>query len=143
MNFLVRALVFAVFLAVAPVAIAQNDERQFYTEWRPQNEAQTQWICKYYFKSDPTADKYKFQWVVWNRKWPDKVFYMNSKQQYWCAAPIGHTEEAWFVFAEKSATLNEAVLPEESVHPAIPGSDRFDQAEMAFPTFDGLPVASN
>ena len=125
--------------ALTAPSMAQDQPRQFYTDWVKQDTEGTQYMAKYYFKSNPANSEYQFQWVVWNKKWPDKVFYMNKDQKYWCAAPIGHNREEWFVFDEKADRIQTAIVPEKSTHPPIPQAT--DGAQMAFPKFAGIPGA--
>jgi hypothetical protein len=129
--------------------LAQERSRQYYSPWF-KFETEDQYICKYYFKPNPEQEAYQFQYVVWVRSKPNNLFFLNKKNEYWCAASTRKADfNKWNVFGNnniaKTVRIGDlpaiAALPDSP--PPIPETAGTPfEAPMTFPTTSGLPLAA-
>ena len=127
----------------------RNLARQYFTKWHRYGN-DNQYMCKYYFKPVPGQVKYKYQYVVWVRSRPTQVFYLNKKNEYWCAASVNKKDHnKWNVFSRRSIANSSRIgdLPALASFPDDPPpipetAGKPYEAPMIFPPFEGLPLAA-
>jgi hypothetical protein len=131
-------LVLGAALSVSSAVAQDQRPRQFYSKWESHGPNQKR--CKYYFKSNPDDQAYRFQYVVAENDAPKEVWFYNSKGEYWCAAPTDPAKKnKWFVFSGRpTQTIAQAVQAGENRRqlqdpPKIPGSPVGDPEKMLFP----------
>ncbi len=144
MSLFRTVIVAAIFCWAAPLASAQQAEpRQFYTAWQevPGSNG-SMYVAKYHYKTQPNQVGYNMQYIVYRTKNPGEIYYFNSDNQYWCAAPTDSAQAGtWHEFdvAQRSPTLNGLrVKLNFSTVPKIPDSS--DNVAMLTPSTDGLPL---
>ena len=129
------------FLLLGETASAQT---QYYGKWKKSSDGR--YYCDYYYKSTPAATAYKKQYVIYNPKDPNWVYWSNPKDNpdnakkvdsYWARCPtklhptygkdIKAGKDIWSILpADKRpseyAKINAADFPEPKVmSPPIPG----------------------
>ena len=140
-RFLIAALLGA---WAAPAALAQQPEpRQFYTAWQPApGSNNTMYVAKYHFKTQPNQVGYNMQFVVFRTQNPGEIYYYNSNNEYWCAAPTDPAMAGtWHEFQEsqRSPTIGGLrVKLNFNTVPRIP--DSTDNVAMLTPPTTGLPL---
>jgi hypothetical protein len=136
------ALIIYLSLALSPVlARAQHPgDRQYYGDWQPVPGSETLKYSHYYFKADPKDKEYQTQRVVADTTKLDAVFFLNSDNEYWCAAPTDPAKQGkWYIFepGQEPKTIAEAYkrgLPPLRGAPPIPKTTGRDAPRMLFPT---------
>jgi hypothetical protein len=139
-----RTLLFAC-VALLTAAGTSNAQDQKYEPWKKGTDGR--WFREYHYKSDPGDTGYKKQYVFWNPKDPNWVYWANPKtnpdndsgqDKYWARCPTRHhpkfgaqvkmNVDIWCILPKdkrpsRSADLKEEDFPEaELKSPPIPKS---------------------
>jgi hypothetical protein len=158
---------YAAWLTVACSALMGGavfgEEEQSYTRWT-YSEAKGYYYCRYYYKSDPGAVAYKEQFVIFNPRDKDWVYWCNpadnpdnktSKPVFWGRCPtkanptwgkaVKEGKDVWSILPNdkkksRLADLVEADFPRAKVMaPPIPGSKDLKRTITCPPDPPNLP----